>query len=83
MYVSVAEREGPWQTVLVVDPATGLSDPLAFVADTDAGWYDRYVLGDNGKPKFNIETGCFIVQRVLAAFDLVDKNTGEVLAESK
>lgn len=95
MYINSKDRVGPYRTTLLVDRATGKKVGTAFAADTDAGWYDMYAvdpatgLVKMTEPVTTEGNGWrrgwrrgFIIERVTKPFDLVDRYTGEVLAES-
>lgn len=80
MFVSAKERIGPWKKVSLV--RDGLTVPQAYAADTEGRWYEEYIRGDDGK--FVIENRSLATRRIEnVGFDLVDKETGVVVAESR
>lgn len=77
--------------LLLVDRETGGIIGKAYAADTDEHWYEEWVLTESGKiatgpwltdPNTGGKTRGVLYRRVVGVpFDIVDKSTGEVLAE--
>jgi hypothetical protein len=89
MQVKAGTPEG--DRMLVVDPSTGRTHPWATAVDTDAGWMDTY-FEDPQRPDHALMTDWepspeggvrrqLISARIHVDFDLVDRDTGVVLAE--
>ncbi len=88
MYVNAREKVGPCADVLVVNPETSEVMGLVFAANTEERWFEEYVIDEKtGKVvvmNFNKPNAALLTRRVdQATFDLVNRNTGEVLAESR
>lgn len=80
----VSARTPVGRKTLLVIRATGLTDGLALRANSDEGWYDKYQ-ENPARPGHVIVMGerLEVVRVTGVPFDLVDRDTGEVLAESK
>ena len=67
---------------MVVDHDGNVID-TAFEADTDGRWYEEYVRSEK-TGRVVVINGGFLTRRIEnAVFDLVSRDTGEVLAESR
>jgi hypothetical protein len=81
MFVSAKDKVGPFNTVKLIGE-DGQVLAKAFAANTDEGWYEEYVTTETGK--IATVNGGLVTRKVEGAkFKLVDRHTGEVVAESK
>lgn len=64
---------------LVVDPYTGKTIDYVKSANTDEGWLERFLLGENGKPIPML--GSLRTERRYTDYDLIDRQTGVVKYE--
>ena len=78
--------------VVLVDRETGMSNPYAYYADTEGGWYEEYIVDPERPDRFltvPVADGQTWPREIAIRrcshrpFDLVNKFTGEVIAESQ
>lgn len=84
MRVSAKDKIGPFRDVIIATP-DGDKIGTAYACDTDEKWYEEWVTTVTGKiavVNFNKPGAALMFRRVeRAQFDLVNRHTGEVLAE--
>ena len=84
MHVDVRQNREAGYGIVISTP-DGEKIGTAYAFDTDEKWFEEYVVGANGKivvVGFNTPQAALLTRRVeQAQFDVVDRNTGEVLVE--
>jgi hypothetical protein len=84
MRISAKEKIGPWQNILICTP-DGEKLGMVFACDTEEKWIEQYVMTTGGKAATVFVPGIgyqlMIRRDEQARFDVVNRSTGEVLAE--
>lgn len=79
MLVSAELKIGPYKKVLLATPE-GIYLDTAYEADTEAKYYKVFVFRGNGR--LQVVNGSILTRKIESAqFDLVDRDSGEVLYE--
>lgn len=82
MHITARMPEG--RNVMVINPHNMTDMGMVYALDSELGYVDRFVKNeDTGKVLVDRENARLLTERVYCDYDVVNRNTGLVVAESR